>query len=134
MFGSLDISTSALVAQRTRMEVIAANVANQSSIVDAKGNYAPYRRRFAVLAPGDPARGNRMGVHVKQIELDRSPLRMKFEPGSPFADASGYVKYPNIDPAMEMVNAVEATRAYEANITAAEATKAMMQASLRLLA
>lgn len=133
MFGMLDTSVSGLVAQRTRMEVISANIANQNSIVDADGNYAPFRRRFALFAAGDPAGGNGGGVHVESIELDQSEFKRKFEPDSPFADSDGYVNYPNIDPAMEMVNALEASRAYEANITTAEATKSMMQSSLRLL-
>lgn len=134
MFGSLDISASALVAQRTRMEVIAANIANQSSILDGNGNYSPFRRRIAVFAPGDPSTGNEQGVYVKQIMLDASPFHKRHEPDSPHADADGYVDYPNINPAMEMVNALEASRAYEANITAAQATKAMIRSSLKLLA
>ena len=134
MFGSLDISTSALVVQRTRMEVIAANLANKDAIYDAQGNYAPYRRRIPVLAPGDPASGSSQGVHVQKILLDQSPFRKAYEPGHPNADAQGYVEYPNVDSSMEMVNALEASRAYEANITAAEASKAMAQASLRLIA
>ncbi len=134
MFGSLDISASALVAQRTRMEVIASNMANRDAVYDADGKYAPFRRRIPIFAPGDPATGNEAGVHVSDIVLDASPLRAKHDPGHPEADADGIVYYPNIDPAMEMINALEATRAYEANITAAEATKSMMQASLRLLA
>ena len=134
MFGSLDISTSALVAQRTRMDVISANIANQHSILDADGNYAPFRRRIAVFAPGDSATGNDKGVHVSEIMLDPAPLRKVYEPGHPLADADGNVEYPNVDPMMEMVSAMEATRAYEANITAAEATKSMIDAALRLLA
>jgi flagellar basal-body rod protein FlgC len=134
MFGSLDISASGLVAQRTRLDVIASNMANRDSIVDAKGNYNPFRRRMAILAPGDPATGNAAGVHVQEVELDQSPFIRKFEPDNPYADKQGYVDYPNIDPMMEMVNAIDASRAYEANITAAEATKAMIQSSLRLLA
>lgn len=134
MFGSLDISASALVAQRTRMEVIASNMANRDAIYDAQSNYAPYRRRIPIFAPGDPATGKTLGVHVAQIMLDDSPFRAKHEPGHPEADGEGMVYYPNIDPAMEMINALEATRAYEANITAAEATKSMIQASMRLLA
>lgn len=134
MFGALDISTSALVAQRVRLDTINANIANQHAIEDAAGNYAPFRRRIPIFAPGDPATGNGMGVHVKEIELDRGPLRRVYEPTHPFADADGYVKYPNIEPANEMINALEASRAYEANITAAEATKGMIQSSLRLLA
>lgn len=133
MFGILDTSVSGLVAQRTRMEIISANVANQNSVLDADGNYAPYRRRFALFAPGDPASGSADGVHVESIELDPSEFKRKFEPDSPLADGDGYVNYPNVDPAMEMVNALEASRAYEANITAAEATKNMIQSSLRLL-
>lgn len=134
MFGSLDISASALVAQRTRLEVISANLANRNAIYDAEGNYAPYRRRVPVFAQGDPSRGSREGVHVAEILLDNSDLRRAYEPGHPEADEQGYVQYPNIDPTVEVVNAMEASRAYEANITAAEATKSMMQSSLRLLA
>lgn len=134
MFGAFDVSTSSLVAQRTRMEVIAANMANRSSIYDSQGEYAPYRRRVPVLAQGDPVSGRSDGVHVKEILLDTSPLRKIYDPGHPEADAQGYIGLPNIDPSMEMVNALEASRAYEASITAVEATKSMMQASLRLLA
>lgn len=134
MFGTLDISTSGLVAQRTRMEVIAANLANRDSIYDAQGNYSPFRRRIAVFAPGDPETGRSQGVHVRSILLDRSPLQPRYEPENPHADANGYVQYPNINPVMEQVSAIEATRAYEANVTAAEAAKQMIQTSLRLLA
>jgi flagellar basal-body rod protein FlgC len=134
MFGSLDTSTSALVAQRTRMNVIAANLANANSIYDADGNHAPFRRRIAVFASGDPARGSAHGVHVAEIMLDDAPFKKVYEPGNPHADEKGYVNYPNVDPVMEQINALEASRAYEANVTAAEATKAMMNASLRLLA
>ena len=134
MFGALDTSTSALVANRQRLEVISANMANRSTIEDADGNYSPFRRRLAILAQGDPSRGSDSGVHVKEIKLDQSPLRKSYEPGHPYADAEGYVEYPNIEPANELVNAVEVSRAYEANITAAEATKTMMRSALRLLA
>ena len=134
MFGALDISASALVAQRTRLNVISANLANRNSLTDAAGNYAPFRRRVPILAPGDPSSGSGGGVYVKDVLLDQSPLQIKHEPNHPFADDKGFVYYPNVDPMMEMINAMEARRVYEANITAAEATKSMMQASLRLLA
>ncbi|MBI1369506.1 MAG: flagellar basal body rod protein FlgC [Planctomycetes bacterium] len=134
MFGALDVSTSALIAQRTRLNTISANLANQNSILDAKGNYAPYQRRIPIFAAGDPATGSDLGVHVKEIELDPAPFQKKYQPGSPYADKDGYVNYPNVDPAIEMVNALEASRAYEANITAAESTKSMMNSALRLLA
>lgn len=134
MYGALDISTSALVAQRTRLNVIAANIANQKSVINEQGDYEPYRRRFAVFAPGDPARESQHGVHVAAIQIDAGPLRPVLEPGSPFANADGYVYYPNVDPVIEQMNAMEAQRAYEANITAVEATKSMFSVALRLLA
>jgi len=133
MFGSLDISASALAAQRTRMDVIAANLANVNTTRDADGE-GPFRRRIAVFGEGDPATKSTMGVHVRDIMLDDAPFRMVHEPGHPDADADGYVQYPNINPANEMVNLLEASRAYEANIAAAEATKNMVNAALRLLA
>ena len=134
MYGALDISTSGLIAQRTRLEVTSANLANQRSVVNAAGQYEPYRRRFAVFAPGDPARGSSEGVHVSSIEIDQGPLRPAFEPGSPFADRAGYVYYPNVDPMIELMNAMEASRAYEANISAVEATKSMFSVALQILA
>jgi flagellar basal-body rod protein FlgC len=134
MFNALDTSVSALVAQRTRLEVIAANMANKNSLYDADQNYAPYRRRMPLFATGDPSTGSADGVHVKEIMLDDSALRKVYEPAHPEADEHGFVEYPNIDPSIEMVNALEASRAYEANITAAEATKSMMRSSLRILA
>ncbi|MHB1158422.1 MAG: flagellar basal body rod protein FlgC [Phycisphaerales bacterium] len=135
MFGSLDISTSALVAQRTRLNVIASNLANQNTVFDAEGNYSPYRRKFAVFAAGDPANGSDAGVHVQDIMEDDAPFKkIQVGVGNPLADKDGFMEAPNIDPMTEMVNALEATRAYEANITAAEATKSMMNSALRLLA
>jgi flagellar basal-body rod protein FlgC len=135
VYGTLDISTSGLVAQRTRLDVIAANIANERSLVnDATGAYEPYRRRFVVFAAGDPEHGTPRGVHVESIEVDRGPLRLRYEPGSPFADPQGYVGYPNVDTVIELMNAMEATRAYEANVSAIEATKSMMSAALAILA
>jgi flagellar basal-body rod protein FlgC len=133
MFGTLDISTSGLVAQRTRLETIAANIANSTTISDENGNNVPFRRRLALLAPGDPTSGEAGGVHVQRIVQDQSPFNLRYEPDSPFADEQGYVKYPNIEPMIEQINALEASRAYEANISVAEGTKRIMQASLQLL-
>jgi len=135
MFGALDISTSALAAQRTRLDAISNNLANQHSVYDKDGNYEPFRRRIPVFAPGDPATGSDMGVHVREILEDDAPLRkVHVGVGHPLADAEGFMKMPNVDPTVEMVNAIEASRAYEANITAAETTKSMMNAALRLIA
>lgn len=134
MLDALDISGSALKAQRTRLDTIAANIANMNTTRNHRGEAEPYRRRFAVFAPGQPHDPGRPGVHVKGVEIDRSPARRVFEPHHPDADASGYVLYPNIDLSVEYVNALEASRAYEANVTAMEVTKAMFNATLRLLA
>lgn len=132
MFGALDTSTSALVAQRTRAQAISANLANQNANFDHTGKNNPFQRRIVVFAPGDPANKNPHGVHVKQIMLDEH-FQQKWDPTHPEA-VGGYIKTTNIDPMMEQVNMLEASRAYEANIAAAEATKSMIQTSLRLLA
>jgi flagellar basal-body rod protein FlgC len=137
LYGTLDISTSGLIAQRTRLDAISANIANSRVILDSQGNLNPYRRREVFFAPGDPSAstpfGRAMGVHVAAIEGNQDAVRMEYEPGNPFADERGYVPYPDIDPVMEQVGAMEAIRAYEANITAAEATKSMMAQALRLI-
>src|SRR5262245_53505457 len=133
MFDSLDIGASALLAQRVRMDTIAGNVANINTTRNEKGQPVPYRRRivtFAAAAPG----GKSAGVRVAAIESDMSPFNERFEPGNKDADARGYVKYPNIDLAIEYVNMLEASRAYEANVTLMETTKAMINSSLRLIA
>jgi flagellar basal-body rod protein FlgC len=134
MYGTLDISTSALIAHRTRLDVISQNLANRDAILNADGDYEVYQRRFATLAAGDPTRGDSRGVHVMSIELDDGPPMMRYEPGSPFANEDGYVGYPNINPIIEQMNAMEAARSYEANITAIEATKSMVSVALQLLA
>lgn len=142
MYGNLDVSVSGLVAQRTRLNTIAANLANRDAILDANGNYNPYRRRFTIFEAGDPtartAEGRARGVHVSSIEIDQSEFQKRWEPDSPYAQPpgtpdAGYVYYPNIDPAVEMVDSLDAQRAYEANIAAAEATKAIVAQALRLL-
>jgi flagellar basal-body rod protein FlgC len=138
MWGSLDISTSGMIAQRTRLEAIASNIANSKAILDSKGEYNPYRRRAVEFAAGDPtastAHGREMGVHVASIWADPDSLRAVNDPTSPYADAAGYVYVPDIDPIAEQVNAMEAARSYEANVAAAEALKATMAQALRLLA
>lgn len=138
VYGSLDISTSGMVAQRTRMSVIASNIANAHSLQNARGEYEPYLRRAAMFAPGDPnaagSSGRSMGVHVAEIDIQRDALRAEYRPDHKFADADGYVMVPDIDPTMEWVNAMQASRAYEANVAAAETTKSMMAQALRLIA
>jgi flagellar basal-body rod protein FlgC len=134
MFGALDISTSGLIAQRTRLEVVAANLAGESTLLNEAGEYEPFRRRFAVLAAGDPESDSGQGVHVARIESDQGPLVPRYEPWSDFADANGYVLYPNVNRVVEQMNAMEAARSYEANIAAIEATKSMMSIALQIIA
>lgn len=134
MFDALDISSSALTAQWTRLDTIAGNVANINTTRNTQGQPVPYRRRFAVFAPGQETDPRQPGVHVQKIGQDSSPFRKVHEPSHPDADKQGYVSYPNVDLAVEYVNALEASRAYEANVTVMEVTKSMINASLRLLA
>lgn len=133
MISTLDISTSGLVAQRTQLDTIAANIANVRTTRRADGQPGPYLRRVALVAPGAPDGGP--GVHVEKIVEDTiQKPRMVKDPSHPDADANGYVLYPNIDLATEMINAMVAVRAYEANITVAEATKSVVASTMRLLA
>ncbi len=137
MFDSLDISASALLAQRTRMDTIAGNVANMNTTHNEKGEPEPYRRRFVVMAAGTKnAEGDNVapGVHVQSVEKDPAPFRPVFDPGNPDADKDGNVYYPNIDLAVEQVNMMEASRAYEANVTMMDSEKAMISSALRLIA
>jgi len=142
MYGSLDISTSGMTVQRARMAAIAANIANRSTILDEKGNVNPYRARQVVFAPGDPQasspEGRQLGVHVAGIKIDQGEFNYRWDPTNPYAiqkgDKRGYVPEPNVNPVIEQLNAMEASRAYEANVVAAETTKQMMAQALRLLA
>lgn len=134
MFDALDMGASGLLAQRTRLDTIAANIANANTTRDpVTGQVNPYRRRFVVFATGQPNQPAKPGVHVAAVQVDASPFRRRFDPGNPDADAQGYVSYPNIDLAVEYVNALEASRAYEANVSMMEVSKAMINASLRLI-
>jgi flagellar basal-body rod protein FlgC len=136
MFGALDISASALTAQRANLDVIAGNVANMYTTRGLNGE--PYRRRVALFAPGDPSAGEGApGVHIREVAHDPSPFRKEFNPSHPDAITSGsdkgYVLMPNVDLGTEMVNAMAAARAYEANVTVMEITKTIASSSLRLL-
>lgn len=134
MFDVLDMGASGLMAQRVRMDTIAQNIANVNTTHNAKGEKVPYRRRFVVLGEGREGDTDLPGVHVEQVGQDIAPFNRRFEPGNPDADAQGYVSLPNVDLSVEFVNAIEASRAYEANATMLEVTKAMINSSLRIIA
>ena len=129
MFDALDIGASGLTAQRMRLDIIASNIANVNTTHDADGKNNPYRRRFAVLAPGAEGDPKKPGVHVKQIKEDQSPFIPKWDEAS-----QSWINTPNVDTTVEFVNSIEASRAYEANVTMMDVTKSMINASLRLLA
>ena len=133
MLDVLDMGASGLQAQRLRMDTIAANILNINTTRNAKGEKSPYQRRFVVFSPGRAGDSSRAGVRA-QVKVDTSPAHRRFEPGHPDADSDGYVRCPNIDLSVEYVNALEASRAYEANATMMEVTKAMMNSALRLIA
>jgi flagellar basal-body rod protein FlgC len=134
MFDVLDIGASGLQAQRVRLDTIAANIANAQTTHDTAGRPNPYRRRFVVFQPGRPDNPTAPGVRVSKVGLDQSAFDLRHEPGNADADKDGYVKYPNINTSIEYVNALEASRAYEANISMLETSKAMINATLRLIA
>jgi flagellar basal-body rod protein FlgC len=134
MFDILDMGASGLLAQRTRLDTIAGNIANINTTHDASGKANPYRRRFVVFGQGQPGDPSQPGVHVQSIQEDPSAFGRKFDPGNPDADKDGYVQTPNVDLSIEFVNALEASRAYEANVTMMETAKSMFSSSLRLLA
>ncbi len=140
MISALDISTSALVAQRTRLNVISGNIANMSTVRNEDGELKPYQSRYVVFQTDDEiATGNgASGVKVASVEKEDQEPRYKYQPGSPLAIKSGpkkgYVAYPNVNMTEEFVDALEATRAYEANIGVMEITKNLGRETLRILA
>ena len=137
MFNTLDLSTSGLVAQRHRMDTIAGNIANINTTRDEKGNISPFQRRFVNFLADqkkDGAPGRGVGVKFA-VEIDRkTPPRKIHQPGHPDADAEGLVSYPAIDLTKEFVNALEASRAYEANVATIDITKGMFGETLKILA
>ncbi len=133
MFGSLDISTSGLIAQRVQIDTIAGNIANAQTTRRGDGKPGPYLRRVALMAPGNGA--GKPGVHVTQVVEDtQGRPRLVKDPSHPDADANGMVAYPNVEMSTEMINALVAVRAYEANLTAIEASKSIMASTMRILA
>jgi flagellar basal-body rod protein FlgC len=132
MIQALDISSSALAAQRTRLDVIAGNMASADVTRQEDGTRIPYRRRYATFMSGDGAGGP--GVHVDAIQADPSPFREQYDPGHADADARGYVQLPNVSLTMEYVDALAASRAYEANAAMLNVTRNMVQQALRLFA
>lgn len=148
LFDAIDASASGLTAQRLRLEIISSNIANAETTRTPTGT--PYRRRVPLYAPRDGygsfatflrnriLHGNETvagpfnGVRVVGIMDDVSPFKLKYDPGHPDADERGYVRLPNVDVITEMVDMIDATRAYEANVTAIQAAKSMALKALEI--
>jgi flagellar basal-body rod protein FlgC len=135
MFSPIDVSTSALVAERQRMNTIADNLANVNTTRNADGKPSPFQRRFVTFAAAEPnSPGAGEGV-TYQIHVDTTtPPRRVYQPGHPDADKEGYVSFPSIDFMTEFVNAMDASRAYQANLVAVDMTKQIDNLSLKILA
>ena len=144
---SLSISASGMTAERLRMDVIANNLANVNTTRTPEGG--PFRRREVVLSPGSGSFGDALasatgggddgstpadltGVQVSGIVPDQSPFKRVYQPGSPDADATGYVSLPNVDTVTEMVDMMGASRAYDADVSATDAIKTAAEKALQI--
>jgi flagellar basal-body rod protein FlgC len=136
MYGALEVSTSALVAHRTNLDVIAGNIAMKEGRRVEGGESVPYRRRVALFAAGRA--DGAPGVRVTSVVEDPTPFGLRWDPKDPDAiksgEEAGYVRVSNVDYHTEMVNAMVAARAYEANLSVMEMSKSMGRATLRLIA
>jgi flagellar basal-body rod protein FlgC len=141
LFSALSVSASGMAAQRTRAELLTENLANAETTRTPEGG--PYRRKDVVFEaqPSDAtfgsmlqsAMGEPSGVSVANIIVDQRDPDQRYLPGHPDADANGYVAYPRINPAEEMVDLMSASRGYQANVASMSALKDMIQRSIDLL-
>jgi flagellar basal-body rod protein FlgC len=129
---SMGIATSGLRAQAGRMRVISENIANSSSTAPTAGG-DPYRRKVPTFSSELDRTLDARVVTLGKIRPDRSAFSIKYEPSNPAADASGNVKYPNVNPLIEMTDMREAQRSYEANLNIISATRRMIQRTLDIL-
>jgi flagellar basal-body rod protein FlgC len=145
LFGMLEVSGSALAAERWRAEVVSVNMANAETTRTPAGG--AFRRQLAVFRARPLPRfplmlanlhssllpSSGQGVQVDRIVADASPMPRRYEPGHPDADPAGFVTYPNVNPVMEMTDLLSAVRAYQLNASAVQAAKSMIQQSLQIL-
>jgi len=136
MIPGIDASASALQVERTRLDVIAGNLANAQNTGDANGNV--YRRKMVVFesklndALGSTGSSAGAQVRVSRIIDDPSPLPKVYMPGHPKADAQGMVQMPNVNPLDEMVDMLTASRSYQANLQAIQTGRSMFEESLKI--
>ena len=139
LFSALQVSASGLAAQRTRAELLVENMANAETTRTPQGG--PYRRKDVVFSPDIQAspfsavfqKELGEGVRVADVTVDQRLPEMRYEPGHPDADANGYVAYPNMNPAEEMVDLLNASRSYQGNVAAMSAVKDMLNRSIDLM-
>lgn len=137
---SINISASGLTAERLRMDIISKNIANANTTRTSNGT--PYRRQLVIFEEAGISQPfssfltkaqnkfEKSGVKVSSIVEDKSEFKLVYNPGHPDADEKGYIKMPNVDVMVEMVNMISATRAYEANVTSINSTKSMVMKAL----
>lgn len=141
LFSSLDVSASGMSAQRARAELLVENLANAETTRTSEGG--PYRRKDVIFSSDSSVGsfssefnsalgGNVAGVTVSDTTVDTSEPVRRYLPGHPDADKDGYVAFPRINPAEDMVDLLGASRSYEANVAAISAVKDMIQKSLDL--
>ena len=139
MISAMDITTSALVAQRTRLNAISSNLANMSSIRNENGEISPYQARRVVFQVDNDnsTRHGAVGVKVAEVQIENVEPIYRYEPDHPMAIQQGkwkdHVAYPRISMNTEMVDALEAARVYEANVGVFEVTKNLGQQTLRIV-
>jgi flagellar basal-body rod protein FlgC len=141
LFSSLDVSASGMAAQRTRTELLVENLANAETTRTPEGG--PYRRKDVVFESDSTVGsfssafhsafdGNVVGVRVSETVVDDGEPDRRYMPGHPDADKDGYVAFPKINPAEDMVDLLGASRSYGANVAAIAAVKDMIQKSIDL--
>lgn len=129
---SLIVAASGMRAQSDRMKIIAENIANANSTSPTPGG-DPYRRKIAtVKSDFDRELGATLVTSGKPV-ADNSDFRLQYDPGNPNADTKGYVKLPNVNALVEIMDMREAQRSYEADLTVMDATKAMLTRTVDLL-
>jgi len=127
------VAATGLTAQSTRLQIIAENIANAHSTGSTKGAN-PYRRKTVSFEEVMSSQiGKAQGVEVARIGFDKAPPLVKYEPGHPAADAAGFVKYPNINPIVEMADMREANRSYEANLQIVRQARELINQTIDLL-
>ncbi len=129
---TLKVSAAAMTAQTTRLRIIAENLANAGSTANTPGA-DPYRRKIVTFRNVlDQQTGGKL-VKVDRVLPDATPFELKYVPGHPAADASGYVRFPNVNSMIEMADLKDANRSYQADVDVIDVAKSMLSRAIGLL-